>query len=67
MKTEIPKWIEQRVYALYEECIQDVERHRPKQGNAYHMALGEVVAMEALMDRLLMEYTDQGRVSELYL
>lgn len=62
----MPEWIKQRVYALYEECIQDVERNRPKKNERYYIAIGEVIAMEALMDRLFMEY-DNDRVPELYL
>ena len=76
-----PRWVEKRILQIYEEAIQEVELRRrevnaesavsdgkpvsDKLLRKYSYALGEVVAVEAIMDRLFIQYDDRGRVKEL--
>jgi len=76
-----PRWVEKRILQIYEEAIQEVELRRrevnaesavsdgkpvnDKLLRKYSYAIGEVVAVEAIMDRLFIQYDDKGRVKEL--
>lgn len=76
-----PRWVEKRILQIYEEAIQEVELRRrevnaesavsdgkpvnDKLLRKYSYAVGEVVAVEAIMDRLFIQYDDKGRVKEL--
>ena len=75
-KQLIPRWAEQRILDQYEQAIRDVERCRRsvKEMSAagetpnlrrYSYVIGKVAAYEELMDRLFIEYDDNGRVPEL--
>lgn len=78
-----PRWVEKRILQIYEEAIQEVELRRrevnaesavsdgkpvnDKLLRKYSYAVGEVVAVEAIMDRLFIQYDDEGRLKEFYL
>ncbi len=80
-KRLVPRWAEKRILQIYEEAIQEVECRRKEVNaesavsdgkpvddkllRKYSYAVGEVVAVEAIMDRLFIQYDDKGRVKEL--
>lgn len=78
-----PKWEEKRILSEYREAIKNVVRLRKavnvdymtsgckepnaKLLNSYFYAVGEAAAIEAIMDRLFIQYDDEGRLKEFYL
>ena len=78
-----PKWAEKRILSEYREAIKNVVRLRKavnvnhmasgcKEPDArllrrYFYAVGEAAAIEAIMDRLFIQYDDEGRLREFYL
>jgi coenzyme F420-reducing hydrogenase gamma subunit len=78
-----PKWAEKRILSEYREAIKNVVRLRKavnvdhmvsgcKDPDArllrrYFYAVGEAAAIEAIMDRLFIQYDDEGRLKEFYL
>ena len=77
-----PRWAEKRILSEYKQAIKNVERLRKmvnmqyaasggKEPNGkllrmYSFAIGEAAAIEAIMDRLFIQYDDEGRLREFY-
>lgn len=77
-KSPIPAWSRKRIKEMYIQCICNVKQTREKcRSNKmlgrnsiddlrrYSYAIGRVAALEELMDRLFIEYDDEGQVPEL--
>lgn len=78
-----PMWAEKRILSEYKQAIKNVVRLRKavnvryvtngckepdgKLLREYSYAVGEAAAIEAIMDRLFIQYDDDGRLKELYL
>lgn len=82
-KKMCPTWIEKRIIFEYRTAIENVVRLRKEvnvnhlENNCespdlkllrrYSYAVGEVAAIEGIMDRLFIQYDDEGRLKEFYL
>lgn len=82
-KRLVPRWAEKRILSEYKQAIKNVVRLRKavnvrhitngckepdgKLLREYAFAVGEAAAIEAIMDRLFIQYDDEGRLKEFYL
>ena len=78
-----PRWAEKRILSEYKQAIKNVVRLRKavnvryvingckepdgKLLQEYSYAVGEAAAIETIMDRLFIQYDDEGRLKEFYL